>query len=273
MTTPIDLWDPASFDLELRATLTAHTDLLRAFWSEDALIEAEYETSSRPLPRRSNPHWHALDALQADLDARLRTRIARVWHYTRLTDAEVDGFRVHGPGLSTADTFRARLTAQVRAGLLTQDQAAAIWAASALLGEQRDAREGQFCMTAVPFPPTYDGVEELLRYWGGEAAAFHLKDETLRAHLQTIGKPRILEIALPLAAVRPSTQLAKAVLSAHAHNEAIDAGSFMVDLFAIQPLSPASLIAVHTEGEASYAALGSTYPTHISGTFAARVIG
>lgn len=246
---------------------------MRAFWREAALIEAEYEASARPLPRRSNPHWGAYDALQTDLDARLRSRVVRAWHYTRLTDAEVDGFREHGPRLSTEDAFHARLTAQVDGGHLTEDQATAIAAASALLGDQRDAREGQFCMTAVPFPPNYDGVEALLGYWGGEAAAFHLEDETLRAHLQTLGKPRILEITLPLAAVRPFTALGKAMLAVHAHHEGVDADRFMVDLFAVQPLPPASIVAVHTEGDAGYAAFGHTYPKVISGTFAAELIG
>src|SRR5271155_3022339 len=259
----IDLWNPATFDPELSAVLTGRADLLRAYVTEDALVEQEYAADRMQMLRRSNRHWDAYQRLEQDLDALLRTRVARAWHYTRLTDAEAQRIAAEGPGLSTLEAFRDRLQAQVQANTLTEDQVEAIFAASALAGSQHNGRAGQFCTTAVPFPITYPGILKLLGHWGGEAAAFHLQDATLRAHLRTIGRPRVLEIAFPLSTARPTTSIAKAGMAAFAHQQGIEFDAFMVDLFAVRALGPGAVLAVHTEGDATFAALGRTYPTDV----------
>lgn len=103
----IDLWDRASFDPELIVHLDAHADTLRAYVEEDARIEAEYAANPKQMIRVSNPHWDAYEELRASTEALLRRRVARAWHYTRLTDPEVEAIRAGGVSLSTVDAFAA----------------------------------------------------------------------------------------------------------------------------------------------------------------------
>ena len=63
----------------------------------------------------------------------METRTIRAWHYTRLTDAEVEQLRTIGIALSSLDASRRRLEAQAYAEDPLRDQgrayaAKAIWA-------------------------------------------------------------------------------------------------------------------------------------------------
>jgi hypothetical protein len=270
--TPIDLWDVDSFDPELNAILDANADRVRAYLTEQAAIDHEYDTNPRLMMRRANPHWDAYQHLDRLLDAALRGRPARAWHYTRLTDDEVGAIRAGGLGLSTRAALDARLADRIAAGDLTAPQAQAIRAASPLHGDQHDARAGQVCACAYPAPVADPGVERLLRYWGGEVASFHLEDPDLLFRLGEIGRPRVLEVAAPLAAVRPGTALGKAAIAAFAHGAGIAFEAFMPDLFFIEPLAPTAVLAIHSDGEEAFVSLGRGFPRDPAGAYLARLI-
>lgn len=250
---PIDLWNAETFDPALTALLTANLDLIRAFVAEQKAIDAEYEADQRRPMRRSNPHWDALHALEQEIDALARDRTARGWHYSRLTDDEVAVIRANGLTVSTLAGLARRLNARVAAGDLTEAEAKAVYNASPL-HEQGDSRLDQICFAAKPQRPTSAGVRRLLSLYGGEAASFHLEDSLLLARLETLGRPRIVEAAIPLATVRRSTPLGKAILGAFAARHNVRLDEVMPDLFAKQDLGAGTILAIHTEGEARFTA-------------------
>ena len=267
-TAAIDLWDPASFDPALIGHLDAGADILRAYVETGLRIDEDYEANPRQMIRESNPHWDAFEGLRQSLEALLRQRVARAWHYTRLTDDDAAVIKEYGVSLSTAAAFRRRLDALVEARLLTSTQADAIFAASVLNGSQKAQRLGQFCMTAYPLPLDDWGIQPLVKRWGGEVAAFHLQDDDLRALLATIGPPRVFELAAPLANVKQDT--AHGVLAAHGLGVAF--GRVMPELFSTKPLGPECLLALHSEGEGAYQGVGHAYPQRLAGSFGERLI-
>jgi hypothetical protein len=51
-------------------------------------------------------------------------------------------------------------------------------------------------MTSHPFAADDSGVELLLKWWGGEVVSMWRKDPSFLTPLETIGKGRIIEIAV-----------------------------------------------------------------------------
>ena len=197
----IDVWDIGTFDAELAAELEKAGPLIQSYLETEESIRLAHDLASgpnRPLRRPRNPDAAEFSALETETGMLMRRRAIRAWHYTRLTDAEVDGLTRDGVHLSTLESLRARLDALVAAGDLSPEQADELYRASRLHNE-RKIREKKFWMTSHPEPVDDPGVRELLGRWGGEVAYAGLESGTLLNHLQTIGKPRVLEIAVPLA--------------------------------------------------------------------------
>jgi predicted transcriptional regulator len=153
-------------------------------------------------------------------------RYARAWAkergqttaaaYTRLTDRETDDIRKNGIHPSTLDSLRRRLDAQVAAGSFSSGTADALYAASPF-HHQLDARSGKFWMTSHPVSIDDRGVNLLLNNWGGEATYFWLQDDALQKVVAGIGRPRVLEISMPIGKSRHSYSAGEAVIAAYAH--------------------------------------------------------
>jgi hypothetical protein len=123
----IDVWDAQSFDPELTARLHDHLDVITAYVARDREIFLAHELGrSRSLMRPENVHAGAFIALQEAMGE----RTIRAWHYTRLTDAEVDLLHRDGIHLSTPQTLKTRFAVLVASGDLTTAQAEALFAAS-----------------------------------------------------------------------------------------------------------------------------------------------
>jgi len=60
------------------------------------------------------------------------------------------------------------------------------------------------------------GVKPLLATWGGKVASMDLKDLELLAKLQSIGRPRMIEVAVPVSATKHTYDAACAVVAAYA---------------------------------------------------------
>ena len=132
-----------------------------------------------------------------------------------MTDAEVDTLRCDGIHLSTLDSVRARLAAQVAAGTFTQNIADQLFTDSPFQSNQLGARSAKFWMVSHPVDVKDSGVELLLESWGGEAVYFWQRDVMLQEMLTQIGRPRVLEIAMPLARSRHSYSAADAVVATY----------------------------------------------------------
>jgi hypothetical protein len=76
-----------------------------------------------------------------------------------------------------------------------------------------EARSGKFWMTSHPFPADHHGVELLLAHWGGEGVYFWLEDGQLIELVKGIGRPRVIEVAVPLQVTTSAYSGAKAVIA------------------------------------------------------------
>ena len=212
----IDVWDAKTFDPALMRHLTPHAGLAVDDFARDHGNFLAHDLGRGPgrgLFHPENEHADTFQALREEIGRAMAGRTIRAWRYTRLTDAEVGALRRGGIHLSRPQTLRHRFGALVVAGELTPAQANALFDASPFQSEQRESRSGKFWMTLHPIAVDDGGVEPLLAHWGGEVASMWMKDEALLASLARIGRPRILEVAVPLASTVHSYAAGEAVIA------------------------------------------------------------
>jgi hypothetical protein len=256
----IDVWDAQSFDPELTALLHDHLDVITAYVARDREIFLAHELGrSRSLMRPENVHAGAFIALQEAIGEAMDERTIRAWHYTRLTDAEVDLLRRDGIHLSTPQTLKTRFAVLVASGDLTTAQAEALFAASPF-HTQLESRIDKFWMNSHPIAIDDGGVEPLMAHWGGEVASMHMQDEAQLAPLAAIGRPRILEVAVPLSSTNHAFSAGCAVVATYGRAHGAHPEKKDFDLYVHEPLPASALLAVHTQGEVSFDAVGRSQP-------------
>lgn len=258
----IDVWDLATFDDELRGDLDAHPELIRDYYLTSRRLWLEREASDHLMPYPENPHAGEFQWVTEHIMRLMEERTIRAWHYSRMTDAEVDALRAGGIYPSTLDNIRARFAAQVAAGAFTQEVADRLFADSPYQSEQLGSRSNKFWMVSHPADIEDGGVELLLESWGGESAYFWQRDPALQALLKTIGTPRVLEIAVPLAHSRHSYSAAEAVVATYGRMLGATSDKKAFDLYTHQPLGPRALLAVHSEGDQTFAAIARGFPSN-----------
>jgi hypothetical protein len=253
MSTPIDVWDTVTFDQVLMAALSAGKQLVCDYLTTHRHQFEEREAASGWVPHATNPFASDYIAFAEGIGRNMESRTIRAWHYTRMVDDEVRIIRENGIYPGTLETLQVRLDALVKSGLITQSDAKALYAASPCHHrEQQPARLGKFWMTSDPILADDRGVELLLGNWGGEATYFWLQDKTLEKLVASIGRPRIIEIAVPVASTNHWYSAGEAVVAAYARTLGCrpDGGAF--DLYSITPLGAAAVLAIHSEGEPSF---------------------
>lgn len=256
----IDVWDIETFDPELRGDLDAHAELFQDYFVTSRRQWLEREASDHTGPYPHNPHAGEFIWVTEHIMRLMEARTIRAWHYTRMTDAEVDAIWQNGIYLSTLDTIRTRFDRQVAAGAFTQDVADRLLIDSPFQSEQLGSRSDKFWMVSHPVEIDDSGVELLLESWGGESAYFWQRDPALQALLRTIGRPRVMEIAMPLAHSRHTYSAAEAVVATYARTLDCRPDKEAFDLYTHQPLSADHLLAVHSEGDANFTAMARGYP-------------
>ncbi|TKD51431.1 hypothetical protein [Sphingomonas baiyangensis] len=258
--TPIDVWDIASYDRELREDLDVHAEDIRNFMDTSRRHWLEREASDHTMPYSENPYSGIFMAISDHVGRLMGERTIRAWHYTRMTDAEVAALRRDGVHLSTMDSLRARLAAQVAAGTFDAATAERLLAGSPFHHDILGSRANKFWMVSHPHESDDSGVELLLESWGGEAVYFWQRDPELQALLRTIGRPRVLEFAVPMIKTWSSSAAGAAVIAAYGRSLGCRYDSKMFDLYAHQPLGAECRLAVHSDGDTNFAGLGRTYP-------------
>jgi len=259
---PIDVWDSGSFDQDLAERLAPFADLAVAYYRRDHEIFLSHDLGRGPgrsILRPSNAYAGAFHAFREGLIDDLQVRTIRAWHYTRLTDSEVEALRRDGPHLSTPETLRQRLGALVEGGQLDSGLVDRLIAASPFQ-TQRASREGKFWMASHPIAIDDSGVEPLMAHWGGEVASMHTRDPQLLASLAAIGRPRIIELAVPLSATVHAYSAAEAVVATFARDHGAIPEAKAFDLYINAPLDGSAVRAVHSEGEGTFAAMGRSHP-------------
>ena len=259
----IDVWDVETFDADLIAELRANAGLVRNYITTEQEIFLDHDVLGPNGRYRSNPHAESYYGLLERMGRKMQSRIIRAWHYTRLTDPEVETLLAAGIRLSTLETTRQRLDAQVAAGQFSDEISNALFEASPFHNsEQFRARTSKFWMTSHPVEIGDDGVTLLLANWGGEAVYFWLKDPRLKEVVARIGKPRVVEVAVPLDATPHAHESGKAVVDAFANAMGWKPDSGVIDLSVTHALGPEAIIAVHSEDEPVFARIGNGYPTN-----------
>ena len=103
---------------------------------------------------------------------------------------------------------------RVAAGEISADAADALYAASPFHHpEQIGPRSDKFWMTSDPMEIGDGRVTLLLGNWGGEAVSAWLSDAQLKTAVASIGKPRVIEVAVPLDATNRAYLAGKAVVA------------------------------------------------------------
>jgi hypothetical protein len=263
----IDVWNVETFDQYLLAELRANAELIRNYIVTERNNFLEREASDRRGPYPTNPYAASYLRFLEDVGRDMEARTIRAWHYTRLTDAETDTLRNTGIYASTLETIRRRLDAQVAAGVFSAEIADALFAQSPFHhDEQSGPRSNKFWMTSHPVGIEHSGVTLLLGNWGGEAVYFWLKDAMLEELVAGIGKPRVIEMAVPLDATRHAYSASRAIVATFGRTLGCvpdDTGGF--DLYATRSLGPQAVLAIHTEGEAVFAEIAKGYPAEFFG--------
>lgn len=258
---PYNLLDIKTFDDELIALLDKGKNIILAYLNAEreksAAFEAAPENMKTIVKLSPNPHWDEYDNLVNNMIANLlHSRSILAYHYTRLTDDEVDYIHEHGFEPSTPQSLQRRLNARALAGDLDLAVAEKIYRLSPLQ-LKANGREGLFWMTAVA-KPTNDGeVEALLGFWGGEVSYMpHLDVST---HVPKIGRSRVFEISLPLNVAKQVSSAAKTIVSTYLRSLGLSAGISDFDISTGTALPPNVIVRVLTEGEPEFLELGRQY--------------
>jgi hypothetical protein len=205
MTVPlieISLDDERSWPSTLLAALEKHECVLRAYeeFENKRHDDSAWGPTYVPMALRpSNPHQSERRQVLESLDLCFSAGYSlRGFHCTRLTDVEVDIIRREGMTPPDQVMLRRRIE-DLRAQGLISDSNAATLCEENYAADQNRAGRIWLIFTASPLK-WQSGVESLFRNWGGEALyALHDRDRKMGPLLQSIGVPRIVEAAVPLA--------------------------------------------------------------------------
>jgi hypothetical protein len=210
--------------------------------------------------RPYNPYASRFHALQKEIMEAMSSRTIRAWHYTRLTTEEVNILRKDGVHVSTPKSLKSRFDSLVASGVLSAQIVKALYAGSPFHSDQLEGRSGKLWMTSHPIEIQDSGVERLMKFWGGEVASFWTKDAALLAVLAALGKPRVIELAIPLAFTQHCYAAGKAVLATFGRVLGCIPSSHSFDLYVTTPLGPDSVLRVHSEGDWSFHSMAFGYP-------------
>ena len=263
----IDLWNVNTFDAELLAALESNTETLCNYFLREQEIFNTYHRASifdRPPVRPENVFASSFFGVEGLISNLMKSRSIRAFHYTRLTDDEVETLLSEGIHLSTPESLRARLAKLASAGSLTEDEIEILQDASPFQ-TQRDIREGMFWMTSHPLTICDGGLEELLGIWGGEVASFHLRDDKLKADLSKIGRPRALEVAVPMSVSRHVHNSAQAAIATFTAKFGYPSDRKEFDLYVTSPLPSSAILRINSAGEESFQQMGRSYPEGFEG--------
>lgn len=256
---PIDVWNLDTFDEDLLALLSENRDVLRDYELTSRKNYDEQQAAAGWAPLKENPYAaDRMHIVERIIMPAMEQRTIRAWHYTRLTDEEAASLQSNGIYTSDLAAIRRRLDAQVATEAFSADIARALYAESPF--HHQDSRSGKFWMVSHPYAIDDGGVELLLQHWGGEGVYFWLKDPAHIALVRGIGRPRVIEVAVPVSVTTHSYLAAKAVVGAFVTSLGCKPDWTAFDLYATSALGPDTVLKFHTEGDATFPTMGRGYP-------------
>lgn len=273
MTTEIiDTWNAKTFTEDILEFLKEHTETIIRFHRYEQQTDEDLEHLQRYERRNRNPFADNYNRIREELAALMSSKTIRAFHYTRMIDAEVENVLANGFFAPTSATAFAHLSDRVgrlvKSGMLSIQEGDRIFSSSPLMHpDQLYAREG-FWMTSTPFHPADRSVILLVNHWGGEVGYFWIdesQDPDLLNRVQSIGRGRVFELAVPLSdnerrPIMGCWSAANTVLNLFARDIGFQTDRLGFDLCVKSPLPASAILAVHTEGDESYTTFGDDYP-------------
>lgn len=245
---PIDVWDIETFDAVLLSELHEYAGAICDYMNTEIINFVTREQSDHREIYPKNPHSEYYNWIVEHISDYMNSRTIRAWHYTRLTDDEAGLVRQVGIYPSTLATIRRRLDARTAAGDLTAETADGLFAASPFHHHSQGvSRSNKFWMTSHPISHDDIGVELLLGNWGGEGVYFWLRDPMLEKIVACIGKPRVLELEVPISVTSRSHAAAVAVIAAFGRSRGCRPDREAFDLYSTHAIGPEAVIKIHTE--------------------------
>lgn len=255
----LDSWNHKTFGTTISSVLSEHSELVGNYHEEDRRLMEEHLNSSPYQSLKPNRLHNAYAKLKEEiLTPILSNTRTRVWHYTRLTDYEVDSMRQQ-PVLSSLNHLKDRLEKLVANELLTLEESEMVYSESPF-HLQHEIRANRLWTTNIPLAPSDSGVMPLLESWGGESAYFWLKNESISTKLKSIGSARIVEMETSLSDNLNGYSVSDTVLKAWARNLGVPLQVSGCDLPITNCIDTMKVVRVHTKGESSFEAIATSYP-------------
>ena len=261
----IDLWDLKTLPAATLALINDNADLIRDYFAREASI-MEFRRHSTLWDEIPTNEFHDRKmALEADVGRSILSESIRGFHYTRMTGDEVCAIQSHGILMTSLPMFREKLDAIVAAGLMTKDAADYVYDNSLIVTGDYGDRIGTFWAAAHPYTVDDSGITPFHESWGGEISRWAITDETILENLRVLGKPRIIEVEIPVKLLGyVASRIASQIIAVKGH-EPLLPGGFGADIYISSPLPASSVLRVHTEGESDFAAMGRNYPASYPG--------
>jgi len=257
----ISIWDLDTYDGDIQDYLNRHQETIRLH--RERALELDDIEPPRDLQERirfqkpTNEHYPAYMEARDGLAPILESKSFRAFHYTRMTDGEVERILLAGVRMTSLDLLHERLQSVVDEKLLKLEIAERIYRSSALHSPHEYGDRRGFWTTACPIDVTDTAVDMLVGHWGGESSYFPFmggtKDEAMLAAIQGIGRGRILEIEVPMSSTRgvgphsATKTMFDVVERAFGHENLL-----ALDFNSLEPLRPSAIIRVISEGEAEF---------------------
>jgi len=252
----IDLWDLNTLPAATLELVNDNADLIRDYYSrESSIMEFRRNSTLRDVIPTNEFHDRIKD-LEAAIQNSIMSETIRGFHYTRLTDDEVQATKRRGIVMTSLQMFREKLDAIVAAGLMSQERSDYVYEHSPLSTGDYGDRAGTFWATTHPLSIDDSGITPFHESWGGEISRWAIEDEGTLENLRCIGKPRVIEVAIPITLTGlVASRIAEQIIAVKGHEPRLP-GGFGADICISEPLPAANVLCVLTEGDPNFAALG-----------------
>lgn len=251
----IALDDPSTWPAELVAILRDSLPVLRGYQdnrvSNDRLRDENPNDIMLRIHPPTNPFRAARDGLVAEIEAQLVGKSVLAWHCTRLCQDEIEAAKEAGLFLLSPETFGARVQQRRKVGDITSA------VAERLQGKNQaheEHRRGQLWFVLTRNLLATSGVADLFGFWGGEALYnSHDRDTVVGPILSSLGKPCILELAIPSSRVATFDRLGITIVRVFELADGLqDDNRADCQGFTREPIAASEVLRVITAGDPAF---------------------
>ena len=98
-----------------------------------------------------------------------------------------------------------------------------------------------------------------------------MPDGVLKSKLSKIGRPRVVEVAVPMSATQQTHDSAEAVIASFSAKFGCENARKEFDLYVLSPLPGSAILRVNSVGDESFKQMGRSYPESFeSGVYARK---